>query len=147
MSRVRLGRCLRVSGHEHTLFLFPAVKFSRRGKRFLGYLAARAGTAPECHASGASLRALDRESMPGNGGFFADPLTGIGPDRSRPYPAQRLAGAGVLGMSRLTLAARAPFLDPGKNGENGRKWRKMVGKRGCALFRTNVERTPGIIAL
>jgi hypothetical protein len=23
MSRVRLGQCLRVSGHEHTLFLFP----------------------------------------------------------------------------------------------------------------------------
>jgi hypothetical protein len=133
MSRVRLGRCLRVSGHEHTLFFFPTVKFWRRWQRFLGYLAGRAGTAPECHASGASFRSLDRRSMPGNGGFFAGPLTGIGPDRGRPYPARRLTGAGNLRCRSFRLVAEAPFPNPGRNGENDRKWRKMVEKRGCAL--------------
>src|SRR4051812_47201439 len=62
-------------------------------------LEARVGTSPECQASGASIRTLDRESMPGNGGFFPRPLPGIGPDAGRPYPARHLPGAGTLSIS------------------------------------------------
>jgi len=71
--------------------------------------------------------------MPGNGGFFAGPLTGIGPDRGKPYPARHRQAQELFPCHSFRLAAAAPFLDLGKNGENGRKWRKMA-ESAFALF-------------